>query len=102
RAMDTRGTGAFVPLRFSAKTGQVTAQAAKQHLASEEKFARIRNHLDSLLTRMAENLYGGNIAAVPFAPSSKSPCIYCDYRAVCRHADGEGERDLEQQQDPFE
>ena len=102
RAMDTRGTGAFVPLRFSAKTGQVTAQAAKQHLASEEKFARIRSHLDSLLTRMAENLYGGNIAAVPFAPSSKSPCIYCDYRAVCRHADGEGERDLEQQQDPFE
>ena len=36
-AMDTRGTGAFVPLSFSAKTGEPTAQSAKARLADREK-----------------------------------------------------------------
>ena len=33
-AMDTRGTGAFVPLSFSAKTGEPTAQSGKSSTAS--------------------------------------------------------------------
>ena len=101
RAMDTRGTGEFVPLTFNAKSGQVSA-ASRKHLASPEKLARIRDHLDGLLTRMAEDLYGGRIAAEPFVPGGKSPCLYCDYRSVCRHADGENERAPETKEDPFE
>ena len=101
RAMDTRGTGEFVPLTFNAKSGQVSA-ASRKHLASPEKLARIRDHLDGLLTRMADDLYGGHIAAEPFVPGGKSPCLYCDYRSVCRHADGENERIPETKDDPFE
>ncbi len=100
RAMDTRGTGEFVPLSFN-KNGQLSA-ASRKHLASAEKLARIRDHLDELLTRMAKDLYGGRIAAEPFVPGGKSPCLYCDYRSVCRHADGENERLPETGDDPFE
>lgn len=101
RAMDTKGTGEFVPLSFSAKTGQVNAQS-RRRLASAEKFGRIREHLDGLLARMADDLYAGRIPAQPLVPGSgKSPCRYCDYRAVCRHADGENERGLESGDDPF-
>lgn len=100
RAMDTRGTGEFVPLSFN-KNGQLSA-ASRKHLASAEKLARIRDHLDGLLTRMAKDLYGGRIAAEPFVPGGKSPCLYCDYRSVCRHADGENERLPETGDDPFE
>lgn len=101
RAMDTRGTGEFVPLTFSAKTGKVNA-AARRHLAGREKLDRIREHLDGLLTTMADRLYGGRIAAEPFVPGGRSPCAYCDYRTVCGHADGEGERAPALQSDPFE
>ena len=51
---------------------------------------------------MADNLYSGRIAAEPFVPGGRSPCAYCDYRAVCRHADGEGERAPAAEGDPFE
>ena len=101
RAMDTKGTGAFVPISFSAKTGQPAA-AARKHLADAEKLARIRDHLDDLLTGMAKSLYGGEIAAEPLCPGGKSPCAYCDYRAVCLHADGVQERSLTADADPFD
>ena len=100
RAMDTRGTGEFVPLNFN-KNGDVSA-ASRKHLASPEKMTRIRDHLDELLTRMAQDLYGGRIAAEPFVPGGRSPCQYCDYRSVCRHADGENERIPDTESDPFE
>ena len=101
RAMDTRGTGAFVPLTFNKKTGAVAA-ASRGRLAGPDKLARIRGHLDGLLAEMADNLYSGRIAAEPFVPGGRSPCAYCDYRAVCRHADGEGERAPAAEGDPFE
>ena len=100
RAMDTRGTGEFVPLSFN-KNGDVSA-ASRKHLASPEKMTRIRDHLDELLTRMAQDLYGGRIAAEPFVPGGRSPCQYCDYRSVCRHANGENERIPDTESDPFE
>ena len=63
RAMDTKGTGEFVPLSFSAKTGKVLN--SKSTLADEAKLGRIRDHLDGLLIDMAENLYSGRIDAEP-------------------------------------
>ncbi|MEE0800269.1 MAG: PD-(D/E)XK nuclease family protein [Gemmiger sp.] len=102
-AMDTHGTGAFVPLTFSAKTGEPTAVSAKAHLADRETLDRIRDHLDELLIGMARDLYGGRIDAAPLVPGEgKSPCNWCDFRAVCRHADGEGERTVRKTEDPFE
>ena len=100
RAMDTRGTGEFSPLSY--KNGKVNAASAKKKLASAEKLALIREHLDGLLQTMAENLYSGKIAAEPLCPGNdRTPCIWCDYRMVCRHADGVGERNVPLPEDPF-
>ena len=101
-AMDTHASGNFVPLAFSDKTGEPTTASAKKGLADREKLERIRDHLDELLLEMARSLYSGKIEASPLAPGGKSPCVWCDYRAVCRHMDGEGERTVTVSGDPFE
>ncbi len=99
RAMDTRGTGEFVPLNFSVKTGKVTN--GKSRLADEKKLARIRDHLDGLLKQMANNLYAGKIDAQPLCSGGRSPCAYCDFRIACAHQDGENERKVDVPADPF-
>ena len=100
RAMDTKGTGEFVPLNFSAKTGRITN--SKGRLADESKLRRIRDHLDGLLTQMAQDLYGGEIDAKPLCSGARSPCTYCEFRMACRHRDGEHERTPAVPDEPFE
>ena len=99
RAMDTRATGEFAPISFSAKTGK--PMNTKNSLADREKLDKIRAHLDALLTAMADDLYGGKVDALPLG-GAKSPCLYCDFRAVCGHTDGENERTPNIPADPFE
>lgn len=99
RAMDTKGTGAFVPLTF--KNGKLHF-TAKKRLADPAKLGRIRDHLDGLLVAMAQNLYTGQVQAQPLCSGNRRPCQYCDYRAVCGHRDGENERCIELSEDPFE
>ena len=100
RAMDTRGTGEFVPLNFSAKTGRITN--SKGRLADEAKLRRIRDHLDGLLTQMAQDLYSGEIDAKPLCSGARSPCTYCEFRMACRHRDGKHERIPAVPDEPFE
>ena len=100
RAMDTKGTGEFVPLNFSAKTGRITN--SKGRLADEAKLRRIRDHLDGLLTQMAQDLYSGEIDAKPLCSGARSPCTYCEFRMACRHRDGEHERTPAVPDEPFE
>lgn len=99
RAMDTKGTGAFVPLTF--KNGKLY-HTSRKRLADPAKLTRIRDHLDGLLAAMARNLYSGKVEACPLCSGGRSPCQYCDYRPVCGHRDGENERSIELKEDPFE
>ena len=99
RAMDTKGTGEFVPLSFSAKTGKPLN--AKSTLADSAKLGRIRDHLDGLLIDMAKNLYSGRIDAEPLCTGGRSPCTYCEFRCACTHRDGEHERTINIKDDPF-
>ena len=98
--MDTRGTGEFVPLNFSAKTGRITN--SKGRLADEAKLRRIRDHLDGLLTQMAQDLSSGEIDAKPLCSGARSPCTYCEFRMACRHRDGAHERTPAVPDEPFE
>ena len=96
--------GAPVPLCPSASAPKPGSQRHSRpaRLADREKFNRIRDHLDGMLTDMAKNLYSGEIDAAPLVPNAgKSPCLWCEYRTVCRHADGEGERTPLKPDDPF-
>ena len=45
--------------------------------------------MDSLVLRMAQNLYEGEIAVEPLAQGKRGEthCEWCDYRSVCRRQD---------------
>lgn len=96
--MDKAATGLFVPFAFTAK-GTPRASAK---LAGLEKLGVIERHLETLVVQMAESLYAGDVAAVPLMRGEKSPCAVCDYRVVCRHEDGRGERKVEAPEHLFE
>ena len=70
RAMDADETGRYLP--FSYLRG-VPSPYQKDKRADSAKLDRIRLHLDDLVTRMGEQLYGGQIAAEPLV-TGRSPC----------------------------
>ena len=99
-AMDADETGRYLP--FSFRNG-APSPYQKDKRADIAKLNRIELHLDDLVTRMGEQLYGGQIDAEPLVvSSSKSPCTWCDYSFICCHETGLHERALEAPAKPFE
>ena len=98
RAMDADETGRYLP--FSYLRG-VPSPYQKDKRADSAKLDRIRLHLDDLVTRMGEQLYGGQIAAEPLV-TGRRPCLWCDYSFICCHENGIGERALDAPAKPFE
>ena len=99
-AMDADETGRYLP--FGYRNG-APSPYQKDKRADIAKLNRIRLHLDDLVTRMGEQLYGGQIAAEPLVVSpNRSPCAWCDYDFICCHETGIGERGLEAPAKPFE
>ena len=70
RAMDTKGTGEFVPLNFNAKTGKVTN--GKSTLADEAKLGRIRDHLDRVAKLIPTDLKMTLKKALEVSPDLKT------------------------------
>ena len=99
-AMDADETGRYLP--FGYRNG-APSPYQKDKRADIAKLNRIRLHLDDLVTRMGEQLYGGQIAAEPLVVSTnRSPCAWCDYDFICCHETGIGEQGLEAPAKPFE
>ena len=97
-AMDADETGRYLP--FSFRNG-APSPYQKDKRADIAKLNRIELHLDDLVTRMGEQLYGGQIAAEPLV-TGRSPCQWCDYGFICCHETGIGERALNAPEKPFE
>lgn len=98
RAMDRDATGLFVPFGFK-KDGTPRAQ---DKLASLEKLGRIEARINRLVAGMASDLYAGKIDAAPLCKKGRAPCLYCDWRDVCRHEDGQNEKLPDAPAHPFE
>ena len=96
--MERDKQGFFIPVQYK-KDGTPRASAC---LAGLEEMGRIERHIETLLTQMAADLYGGDIAPEPVRGLGHDPCQYCDYRTVCRHRDGFSERELIKPDHPFE
>ena len=76
-AMENGLEGVFIPVKESSK-------GLSGLLISLEKLGKLSERLDRLITGMAEELHEGHIAAEPLiGTDKKSPCAYCDYKAVC-------------------
>lgn len=84
-AMEHGLEGNFIPIRKKkAKDGSSTLGPADM-LASLQELGQLHQRIDYLLTKMATDLHCGEIPAMPAEkPNTSLPCIYCDYRVVCR------------------
>ena len=88
-AMEHTGGGAYryLPLKVSAKTGEVTGEA----LVSAERLGRLERHVEQVLTDLTAEMARGTITADPFwRGESKNACLYCDYAAACQFREGVG------------
>ncbi len=83
-AMESDGAGVFIPAKI--KDGQIDA---KSSVASLEELGKLKRHIESLLRQMANNLWSGEVAALPAEEKGFALCDWCDYRSVCgREEDG--------------
>jgi ATP-dependent helicase/nuclease subunit B len=99
-AMDAESTGRYLPFNF---VNGAPSPYQKKKRADSAKLARIRDHLDGLVTEMGEALYGGEIEAEPLLPSAaRTPCRWCDYGFICCHEEGVCERELNAPDNPFD
>ena len=62
-------------------------------LASLEQFGHLKQHIQRLLTAMAEHLHAGDIAALP-AVGATDGCEYCEFHDVCGHERGDPIREI--------
>lgn len=83
--MDKTGSGKYIPV--SIKSGIPTSSKS---LASLEQMGHIFNKIDEIITKMAEDLYNGEISAKPIKGKNHNGCEYCLYSSVCNYKNGKG------------
>ncbi len=94
RAMERDLGGVYIPVTDSSR--------GKSCLASPEKLARIRRHIEKTVCDMADRIYAGEVSPLPIQRNEKTfPCEYCRYRAVCRRDRVTKTRLAETVNDPF-
>ena len=76
-AMEPGLSGFYIPVK-QRRDGSFTS------VASLAEFGIIKNHIDSLLIKMAKELSEGKIAALPYRKSNSTPCDFCRFKGVCR------------------
>jgi ATP-dependent helicase/nuclease subunit B len=82
-AMDKSGKGRYIPVRFR-NDGEVDRRSEKS-LASLEKMGELVGELDRVITRIGQEITGGEVSARPIDSDSRvHVCQYCDMKAVCR------------------
>ena len=85
RAMEPGDAPRRIPVKW--KDGIPSGEA----LASAEGLGRLSRHIGETLAALAREIGRGNIAANPYYKNSQdNACLYCEYAAACRFADGEG------------
>lgn len=87
-AMEKDGQENFIPAKLD-KGGQVKGSAV-----TLRQFTLLRGVVEGLLTGMARRLLAGEIEALPLLRGEKSPCTYCDYKAVCGRDEDSPTREL--------
>ena len=79
-AMEPGLGGLFIPVRAT-KNGYTGS------LATLAELGEIKEHIDSLLIKMAEELSAGRISALPYKKGQSLSCERCSFRCVCRRAE---------------
>ena len=81
-AGDFDGISDIVPIRRN-KDGTVKGTGA-DFLLEESDFVQLQADVDTQLQRIADELLNGRIEIKPKKTDKTSPCVYCQYRGICR------------------
>ena len=73
----------YFPVSFDTK-GNIAG-----NFYSLENFRVLSEKIDDKIKEMGNGLHNGNIPVLPAESSGKTPCVFCDYRSVCGHEDGD-------------
>lgn len=87
-AMEQTGAGKYLPVAL--KDG---APAKRDHVVAKEELAEVMRHIRGLVSAMAKELHGGNVAAVPLS-GDYDACAWCPYGAVCGHEQDDPVREM--------
>ena len=84
RMMESDAEGKYI--NVSIKDGKISGM-----VLTEDEFDIIKCKTDFFINEMVNSLLSGNISAVPKVRKSGSnefsPCIYCEFKSVCRYDD---------------
>ncbi|MPM98212.1 ATP-dependent helicase/deoxyribonuclease subunit B [bioreactor metagenome] len=58
------------------------------------ELAKLWRLVEEKISGMAQQLYSGDIAALPSCRNGESPCDFCDYRAACGFEPGDPVREI--------
>jgi len=53
-------------------------------VATNEQWGTLRKSVRTIIGRIGEDIQSGKVAIEPYRLGAKSPCQYCDYKAVCQ------------------
>ena len=81
-AMEHDGRGLYIPVKLSGDK----VSAGNSSLATLEELGAIFGRIDELVKKMAQELYDGNVDALPLK-GDYDACRYCRYRSVCLRDD---------------
>ncbi len=85
-AMEKDIRGIFIPAALNKNDsgdGELKLNKVTSTCLTKKNFDKLREYTDSILRKMCDELYSGEIEAVPFISGNKAPCSYCDYWSVC-------------------
>lgn len=88
-AMEKNIKGIYIPAATTSKdtgNGDVLLDGRVSTFLNQKQFLNLRKFLEKLIGEMTDNLYNGDISAVPFKSSDKDACKFCDYSDICGNA----------------
>jgi ATP-dependent helicase/nuclease subunit B len=89
--MENGLSGMFIPAKLK-KDGTLDSHSS---VASLQEFGRLHKHIEKLICEMADSLSLGQVQACPVKGEGHDPCLYCDYRPICRVEEKHARRILE-------
>lgn len=83
-AMEEDLKGKFIP----AEINKDQTLSKRSSVISEDNFESLEEHIKNIIKFMAEDIFKGNISAIPTEGSRyKDVCSYCDYKFICNLSD---------------
>ena len=81
--MEQELAGVYIPVKQN-KDGSIDMN--RSSVATAAQMGVIRRSIEETIIRMTQDLQAGEVAACPIeGASDRSPCDWCDYRAICGH-----------------